>query len=78
MERLGRWKGREAREVEAEGVTFMVCQYLGIDSSGYSFPYISSWSEDMDAGELQASLGVVKITSDYLIEILEENIRFLQ
>lgn len=78
MERLGRWKGKEAREVEAEGVTFMVCQYLGIDSSGYSFPYISNWSKDMDVGELQASLGVVKITSDYLIETLEENIRFLQ
>lgn len=31
-------------EVEAESVAYMVCAALGIDSTGYSLPYVASWS----------------------------------
>jgi len=31
-------------EVEAESVAYMVCAALGIDSAGYSLPYVASWS----------------------------------
>jgi DNA primase catalytic core len=31
-------------EVEAESVAYMVCAGLGIDSAGYSLPYVASWS----------------------------------
>lgn len=29
-------------EVEAESVAFVVCQYLGLDTSDYSFGYLAS------------------------------------
>ena len=31
-------------EVEAESVAYMVCAGLGVDSTGYSLPYVASWS----------------------------------
>jgi DNA primase len=31
-------------EVEAESVAYMVCAAIGIDSAGYSLPYVASWS----------------------------------
>ncbi|MCH7584624.1 MAG: toprim domain-containing protein [Acidobacteria bacterium] len=31
-------------EVEAESVAYVVCAALGIDSTGYSLPYVASWS----------------------------------
>ena len=35
---------RELAELEAESVAYVVCQALGIDSSSYSFGYVSSWT----------------------------------
>lgn len=35
---------RELRELEAESVAYTVCSALGIDSSSYSFGYVSSWT----------------------------------
>jgi antirestriction protein ArdC len=36
---------REAAEVEVESVAFIVCDALGLDSGGYSFPYVTRWAE---------------------------------
>jgi antirestriction protein ArdC len=36
-------KDRPTEEVIAEGAAFMVSAHLGLDSSGYSFPYVASW-----------------------------------
>ena len=33
---------------EAESVAYTVCQYFGLDTSDYSFPYIAGWSSSMD------------------------------
>ena len=40
----GRPNCRGIVEVEAESVAYMVCAALGIDSTGYSLPYVASWS----------------------------------
>lgn len=40
----GRPSCRGIVEVEAESVAYMVCAALGIDSAGYSLPYVASWS----------------------------------
>ena len=40
----GRPSCRGVVEVEAESVAYMVCAGLGIDSTGYSLPYVASWS----------------------------------
>ncbi|MCH7585343.1 MAG: toprim domain-containing protein [Acidobacteria bacterium] len=40
----GRPNCRGIVEVEAESVAYVVCAALGIDSTGYSLPYVASWS----------------------------------
>ena len=35
---------RSLAELEAESVAYIVCQVLGIDSSDYSFGYVTSWA----------------------------------
>ncbi|MGH2351182.1 MAG: DNA primase [Chloroflexota bacterium] len=40
----GRPHCRGIVEVEAESVAYMVCAALGVDSAGYSLPYVASWS----------------------------------
>ncbi len=40
----GRPSCRGIVEVEAESVAYLVCAGLGIDSAGYSLPYVASWS----------------------------------
>ena len=36
---------RQERELQAESVAFIVCANMGIDTSDYSFEYLSSWSQ---------------------------------
>ena len=33
---------------QAESIVYCVCQYFGLDTSEYSFPYIGSWSSGKD------------------------------
>lgn len=43
---------RDHKEIEAESVAYVVSKALGIDSSGYSFGYVTSWSRgDPDEAE---------------------------
>lgn len=35
---------RPEREVEAESAAFVVCHALGLDTAGYSFPYVAGWA----------------------------------
>lgn len=39
-------KPRHIKELEAESTAFLVCDSLGLDSSSYSFPYLSCWEDD--------------------------------
>ena len=59
------------REVQAESVAYTVCNYLGIDTSDYSFGYVAGWSTGKEAKELQASLEVIRKTATDFIEKLE-------
>jgi antirestriction protein ArdC len=36
---------RDAEELVVESVAFTVCGALGLDSSGYSIPYLASWAQ---------------------------------
>jgi len=38
------FESRSLAELEAESVAFIVCSNLGIDSSDYSFGYVTSWA----------------------------------
>jgi antirestriction protein ArdC len=39
-------KPRHVKELEAESCSFLVCDALSLDSSSYSFPYLSCWADD--------------------------------
>ena len=41
---VGDHHSRPECEVEAESTAFVVCHALGLDTSGYSFPYVASWA----------------------------------
>ena len=66
-------KDRNTEEVEAESISYAVCQYYGIETSGNSFGYIATWSKDKDLPELRASLETINKTSCELIDDIERH-----
>jgi len=62
---------KDDREVQAESVAFQVCDYLGIDTSDYSFGYIAGWSQSRSLKELLASMGIITKTAYQIIEAVE-------
>lgn len=61
------------KEVQAESVAYVVCSFLGLDTSQYSFGYIAGWSGDKDVPQLTASLSAIRDTAnDLLARIGEE------
>ena len=66
-------KNRNTEEVEAESISYAVCQYFGIQTGENSFGYIASWSEGKELKELRASLETINKTSCELINDIEHN-----
>ena len=71
-------KDRNTKEVEAESISFTVCNHFGIDTSDYSFGYIAGWSSGKDMKELKSSLDTIRRTSSELITGIEEQLKELQ
>ena len=68
MEEMDEKKDQMTREVEAESVAYTVCQYFGLDTSDYSFPYIAGWSSDRDMKELRSSMDTIRRVSGEFID----------
>ena len=66
-------KDRHTEEVEAESISYAVCQYFGIETSDNSFGYIASWSQGKELKELRASLETINLTSSELISGIEKH-----
>ena len=66
-------KNRNTEEVEAESISYAVCQYFGIQTGENSFGYIASWSKDKELKELRASLETINKTSCELINDIGRN-----
>ena len=64
-------KDRRTREIEAESVAYIVCQYLGLDTGDYSFGYIAGWSEGKEQRELRTSLDCIRNAAAELIGSIE-------
>lgn len=77
MEGLGVRKDKLTREVEAESIAYCVCQYFGLDTSEYSFPYIGSWSSGKDMKELRASMDTIRKTAGEFIDNMTEALQQL-
>ena len=68
-------KSRNTEEVEAESVSYAVCQYFGIETAENSFGYIAPWSQGKELKELRASLETITKTSSELITGIEKHYR---
>lgn len=68
-------KSRNTEEVEAESVSYAVCQYFGIETAENSFGYIATWSQGKELKELRASLETITKTSSELITGIEKHYR---
>ena len=68
-------KSRNTEEVEAESVSYAVCQYFGIETAENSFGYIAAWSQGKELKELRASLETINKTSSELITGIEKHYR---
>lgn len=62
---------KRTKEVQAESIAYIVCSYMGLDTSDYSFGYIASWSNGKDLKELGESMEVIKKTAGKLIDGLK-------
>ena len=65
-------KDRRTREVEAESIAYVVCQHFGIDTSDYSFAYVTGWSRNKETPELKSSLDCIRNTSAEMIKATEK------
>ena len=66
-------KDRHTEEVEAESVSYAVCQYFGIETGENSFGYIATWSQGKELKELRASLETINKTASELITDVDRN-----
>jgi hypothetical protein len=65
---------RESKEVMAESVAYWVSQMLNLDTSDYSFGYISGWSKNREVSELKENLELIKSTADKISADLEKEL----
>ena len=54
-------------EVSAESVAFVVCSWLGLDTSEYSFGYVGGWSAGKELKELQQKMEKIRTTASMII-----------
>ncbi|OCN03438.1 hypothetical protein A7X67_11170 [Clostridium sp. W14A] len=71
-------KSKEQKEIEAESVAFIVSDFLGIDTSGYSFDYVSSWSYGMEAAQLQDMMENIQDNANTLIGKIQTELESLE
>ncbi|WP_314355081.1 ArdC-like ssDNA-binding domain-containing protein [uncultured Granulicatella sp.] len=66
---------REQKEFEAESVAYIVCKNYGVDTSDYSFGYLSSWTDRGDRiSEFENSLKRITSTAREMIVKIDKEI----
>lgn len=68
-------KDRYTEEVEAESISYTVCQYYGIQTGENSFGYIATWSKGKELAELRASLETINKTASGLITDIDRHFK---
>lgn len=63
-----------AKEFQAEMGAYVVCSYFGLDTSEYSFRYISSWTEDVELKDKEKLINEVRETVKEYIEVIEDTL----
>ena len=70
-------KNRNTEEVEAESISYAVCQYYGIQTGENSFGYIATWSQDKTLPELRASLETINKAAGELIMDIDRHYKVI-
>ncbi len=70
-------KDRNTEEVEAESISYAVCQYYGIQTGENSFGYIANWSQGKELPELRASLETINKTAGELINDIDRHYKVI-
>ncbi len=69
---------RGIKELQAESVSYMVCQRLGIETEGKTFGYIASWIDKGDKEKtletMKEHLGIIGKCANYICEGLEREL----
>lgn len=65
---------RNEREFQAELTAYTVCKYFGLDTSEYSFRYISDWTKDTELEHKENLLKEVKETVKEYIEVIDDTL----
>ena len=60
---------QSTQELQAESIAYIVCQHYGIDTSDYSFGYVTSWLEDEE--QLMKNLDIIKACSSDIIDKMD-------
>ena len=64
-------KDRNTQEVEAESVSYAVCQYFNIETGDNSFGYVMEWSKNRELKELNTSLDTIRKAASELIDDID-------
>lgn len=65
---------RGVAEIEAESIAYVVSKHFGLDTSEYSFGYVTSWSKGKDLDYLQDTLKTINYCSREIINEIEERL----
>jgi N-terminal domain of anti-restriction factor ArdC/IrrE N-terminal-like domain len=63
-----------AKEFQAEMAAYVVCSYFGLDTSEYSFRYISSWTKDVELKDKENLINEVRETVKEYIKVIEDTL----
>ena len=63
--------------MEAESISYAVCQYYGIQTGENSFGYIANWSQGKELPELRASLETINKAAGELIADIDRHYKVI-
>lgn len=66
---------RDQAEVIVESVTMMVCEGLGLDTSGFSVAYLTGWDRPGDAKALREFASVIDKIANTIEDRIEEGVK---
>ncbi|MCL2047148.1 MAG: ArdC-like ssDNA-binding domain-containing protein [Defluviitaleaceae bacterium] len=64
-------KSKEVKEIEAESVSYVVCQKFGIETGANSFGYLATWGSH-DMAEIKASLDIIRSEANQIINAIDD------
>ena len=63
------------KEVEAESVAYTVCSAFGIDTSEYTFPYVTAWASKTENDALKESMDRIRENASDIIHTVTDRFR---